>query len=686
MSTHPREAAPGRGRPSSGSPGRALRITIGQYTATGRKTANQDFHGAVVPQGGLLDTKGVALALADGISSSQVSQIASETAVAGFLADYYSTPDSWSVKTSVNRVIQAINAWLYTQTRNGPHRYNLDRGYVCTFTALVFKSTTGHLVHCGDARAYRVAGRSLEQLTEDHRRWVSGERSYLSRALGMGDFVELDYRTLDLEHGDTFLLATDGVYEYMDPRVVTGILHRDAGDLDRAARSIVDHALENGSEDNLTVQLARVEELPERELEELRGPAASLPFPPALRPRMEFDGYRIERELHHSSRSHVYLAVDLEAGCRVVLKTPSVDKRDDAAYLERFLMEDWVARRIDNVHVLRPWAPERRRNFLYIATEFVDGQTLAQWMTDHPEPDLEQVRDIVEQIARGLLALHRREMLHQDLRPQNILIDRQGTVKLIDFGSVRVAGVAEIGHLAAQPHILGTAQYTAPEYFLGEPGTTRSDLYSLGVIAYQMLGGGLPYGAAVARATSRTAQRRLRYRPLADGRRAIPAWVDGALRKAVHPVPDKRYAELSEFTHDLRVPNPEFLRDGRKPLIERNPTLFWQGLSLILAPLLLTPLPTHPALDTASDAAPPQTAPATGAVVRPALAGSRAVAEHPAPRQGGLDPFGAVSARHTLRRRRDRLGSAAADAAILSAHSRNDGVAVSAEVLRYFLS
>ena len=101
------------------------------------------------------------------------------------------------------------------------------------------------------------------------------------------------------------------------------------------------------------------------------------------------------------------------------------------------MMEEWVARRLDSPHVLKPRLRSRKRNHLYVVTEFIDGQTLTQWMIDHPRPDLETVRGMVEQIARGLRAFHRKEMLHQDLRPDNIMIDKTGTAKIIDFGSTR---------------------------------------------------------------------------------------------------------------------------------------------------------------------------------------------------------------------------------------------------------
>ena len=312
---------------------------------------------------------------------------------------------------------------------------------------------------------------------------------------------------------------------------------------------------------------------------------------------MLFDGYEILRDVHNSNRSHVYLALDTETKQQVILKVPSIDLRNDIDYLERFLMEEWVARRIDNAHVLKPCEQTRKRNYLYIVTEFIEGKTLTQWIIDNPSPHIETVRNIIKQIARGLRALHRLQMLHQDLRPNNIMIDNTGTVKIIDFGSVWVAGVAEIASTREHQHILGTAQYTAPEYFLGEAGTPRSDMFSLGVIAYQMLSGRVPYGTQVAKATSRAAQHKLVYASVLDDERTIPAWVDEAIRKAVHPNPYKRYDEISEFVHDLHQPNPAFLHKDRAPLLERNPVLFWKGLSLILFLIIVFLLTTHPSLN-----------------------------------------------------------------------------------------
>ncbi|MEM6709962.1 MAG: bifunctional protein-serine/threonine kinase/phosphatase [Pseudomonadota bacterium] len=565
----------------------ALRVGLGQYSSAGRKDTNQDFHGALLAEGSVNETKGIAIALADGISSSAVSRDAAEAAVTGFLNDYYSTPEAWSTKHSAMRVLEATNAWLHRQTQRTALRFDRNKGYVCTFSAVVLKSTTAHLFHVGDSRIYRLEDRTLEQLTSDHRYRVSDEESFLSRALGIESYVDIEYSELVLEVGATLLLTTDGVHEFLDERSMAEILTQPAPSLDATANRLVTAALEAGSYDNLTAQVVRIEALPERSATETYRQLNELPFPPALRPGEHFDGFKICRVLTVSARSSVFLAIDEASQQRVVLKVPSVDLRDDVAHLERFLLEEWIASRVDNPHVITAVRRTQPKRHIYQVTEYVDGATLTQWMRDNARPTLDQVRSIVKQIARALRALHRLEMLHQDLRPDNVLIDRHGTITVIDLGSAYVPGLEELGTRAQAQHMPGTPQYLAPEYFVGGHRSTRSDQFSLGVIAYQLLCGQLPYGADVARATSPAAQKRLRYRPLRGRNSELPPWIDLALEKATRIDPMHRYDEISEFVHDLETPSSRFLRQDQPPLIERNPVAFWQGLSATLALVIL---------------------------------------------------------------------------------------------------
>lgn len=564
-----------------------LKTSIGQYSDKGRKEINQDFHGALFPTGTDLQMKGIAIALCDGISSSKVSQIAAESTVKSFLTDYYCTSETWTVKTAGQRVIDATNSWLYSQTRRSQYGHDMDSGYVCTLCALVLKADSAHLFHVGDGRIHRVLGDSLEPLTTDHRIVLSADENYLSRAMGMAQDVEIDYRKIRLHPGDIFVLTTDGVHEYMDAQFVVETIRGHAQDLDLAAREIVAHAFDRGSVDNLTIQIVRIDAVPDGAAENILDASREISPPPLLDARQEFEGYRIVREIHANSRSHIYLAIDIETGAQLALKIPSIDLREDRDYLNRFVMEGWIAQRLNNAHVLAAAPQIRPHKFIYTTTEYVEGQTLAQWMRDNPNPELAVVRGIIEQIAKGLRAFHRKEMLHQDLRPENIMIDREGTVKIIDFGSTKVPGVIEARPDMQDEDMLGTLQYAAPEYFIGEPSTRRADYFSLGVIAYQMLTGKLPYGTQVSKIRTKAHLRKLRYLTASGSGNSIPQWVDTVLEKAVHPDPYKRYAALSEFLSDLGQANEAFYRQKPVPLLQRNPVAVWQVTSAILVLVVL---------------------------------------------------------------------------------------------------
>lgn len=568
---------------------KTLRVTLGQASLAGTHATNQDFHGALLPRGHQLASKGIALALADGISSSQVSQLASQTAVRSFLEDYYATSEAWSVRRAAERVLSATNAWLHAQTMGSDGRFEKDRGYVCTFSALILKGRDLHLIHVGDSRIYRLHPQALEQLTEDHRVRLSSTESYLGRALGAGPYVEIDYCGWEAEAGEIYLLATDGAYGHLHAEDIHAALREHPADLDAAATDLVSLARSRGSDDDATLQLLRIDELPASDAPHPQLRREGLSLPPTLAPRMEFEGFTILREMQVSARSHLHLAVDNNSGQQYVIKTPSVDLSQDADYLDRFVLEEWIARRIDSPHVIKTWPSDRPRTHLFVAMEFIDGQTLAQWMRDNPHPGLDSARSIIEQLAQGLQALHRREMLHQDLRPENVMIDHQGTVKLIDLATAHVEGLAEYHRDAlVSAAVPGTLQYTAPEYLLGEGGSPRSELFALAAITYQMLSGQLPYGLNAARVRTPQDLRSLRYVPLRHHRPDLPAWVDAVLAKALHPNPAKRQEVISEFIHDLKAPGAQFHQQRTTPLIERNPVLFWKCSTALLTLAVLT--------------------------------------------------------------------------------------------------
>jgi serine/threonine protein kinase len=536
-----------------------ISITVGQHSEAGRKSINQDAFGVCTPEEPLLSTKGIVAVIADGVSSSEAGDQASKAAVENFLNDYFSTPESWTVKTAGQKILSAMNSWLYGQ---GYHLYGTNKGLITTLSALVIKSTKAYLFHIGDSRIYRLRDGVLKCLTQDHRVQVSKEKQYLSRALGIELHVKIDYRELAVEEGDQFIFCTDGVYEYVtDNLILQSIIEND---LNQACEKISKIAFSNDSPDNLTCQIVRIDSLPKQDIEGFYQQLTELPFPPALSAGMILDGYKIIRELYASNRTQLYLAVDQETNKKVVLKTPSANFEDDPAYIDLFLHEEWVGKRINHPHVMKVYEHKKHRQFLYSAAEYIEGQTLRQWMNDHSKPSLTKVREIVKQIKNGLRAFHRMEMIHQDLKPENIMIDQHGTVKIIDFGSTKIAGLEEITTPLERTNLLGTKNYTAPEYLLGYSGSVQSDIFSLGVITYEILTGKLPY------------KNNQNYISACHYNSSIPIWIDNVLRTAVNSDPKKRYETPTEFIKALSQPTTQ-----ASSMLEKYPLTFWKRSAII---------------------------------------------------------------------------------------------------------
>jgi len=550
-----------------------LTINAGQYSEKGTKPSNEDACGIRTPDDTLLTSKGIAVAIADGVSSAEAGREAAEACIKGFLSDYYSTSESWTVKTSGQKVLGALNRWLYGRSQ-GIH--GSGQGMLTTFSAMVIKSTTAHLFHVGDTRIYRLRdGDELKCLTRDHQTWISSEKAFLSRAMGADLAVDIDYRSVPVEVGDVFFLTTDGVHEHISNQEIIALYQANKTHLEQAACNIVTRALEYGSPDNVTCQIVSIETLASQNEEEFYQHLTELPFPPSLENGQTIDAYKIIREIHASNRTQVYLALDNDTNDKVILKTPSVNFQDDAEYIDGFLHEEWAGKRINNSHVLKILEPKQQRRCLYYVSEYIEGQTLEQWINDHPQADITEVRPLIEQIVAGVRAFHRQEMLHQDLKPGNIMIDIHGTAKIIDFGSTKIAGIQEVNTPIERGTLLGTYDYAAPEYFEGYPGSNRSDLYSIAAITYEMLTGKLPYGKPL----SKRALKRVRYIPARQINPALPIWVDAALEKAVQLNPALRYERMSELISDLAKPNPDLVKK-EQPLLERNPVGFWRGLAI----------------------------------------------------------------------------------------------------------
>ena len=551
--------------------GSELRISYGGASLAGVRAVNEDAFAASPPDG----LRGAVAVIADGLSNGAQADRASQTAVTEFIDEYLATPETWTVKASAARVLNALNRWFCHHD-----------GMATTVSAVVAKGRTAHVFHVGDSRVQRFRNGELEQLTRDHRK-----QAMLTHALGMDLDLEVDYLAEDLAPGDIFVFTTDGVHDVLPRQRLREHVACAPGAeraLETVSRGVVDAALRRGSADNVSCLLMRIEGTPDEDIDEAHRRLTRQVIPPVLRPDARIDGYRVIRTLASGTRSHVSLVED-PSGRRLALKAPSESFAEDAVYLDGFVREEWIGKRVDHPGVMKI-LPRPDSRFLYYVAEHIEGRSLRQWMLDNPRPAIDDVRRLVGDIAKALRAFQRLQIVHRDLKPENVMIDRDGNAKIVDFGAAYVQGFDELDHAVRETHPVGSVGYVAPECLLGQPATHAADIYALGVVAYEMLAGALPYKRPLARDAKAYLDRP--YVPLAKaGRDDLPRWVDLVLAKATAQRPGGRYEALSELVTDLTRPNPALLRRaGTAPLLDRNPTLFWKLVSVILGTLLVLSL------------------------------------------------------------------------------------------------
>lgn len=572
-----------------------LKVCFGGYSTAGLKAENQDAFAALVPNNNDMIAKGVVATIADGVSSASRAADAAQVSVTQFINDYYATSDTWSTQKSASKVLTSLNQWLFSQTdaQNGD-----TQQWLTTFSALVIKSSTGYIFHVGDTRISVFRQNDIESITRDHNRRSRNGAAHvvLTRALGADPRLKVDVHQIDIKAGDIYILTCDGVHDFISSAAIQTKLKTlpavpSHEDLERVSKSIVDFSLEMGSDDNISCLLVYVGETPNRELAEIERDLLSKTIPPALKVGVKIDGYKVSKVIHASIRSHLYLVEQESDPIPKILKVPSENFADDILYLQGFMREAWIGERVNHRNVMKVQSAAPNSRFLYHVCEYIEGQTLGEWIHDNPNPSIAQVREILEQVIMALRTFQRLDLVHRDLKPDNIMIDAYGKVTLIDYGTVLVASLEENSNNVAESVPQGSLNYIAPETLLTMHADHKSDLFSLGVIAYEMLCGSLPYKPMVRAEVTFNNYNEFTYKSIKHLRNDLPLWLDLALKKATQADPALRYQAFSEFFADLSKPNVNALQEYKKqPIMERNPIQFWQGMSAILFVALIATL------------------------------------------------------------------------------------------------
>jgi len=554
-----------------------LVVAAGFASLTGPRAENQDFGGVHLGTALERARHGIVAAVADGVSGGKAGREAAELAVRALIEGFYAMPDTIGPARAMQAPLAAYNRWLYAQGRG-----EIMTSSASTFTALALRGRRAHLVHVGDSRAWRFSGGRLTCLTSDHVRPEPDLSHVLIRALGIESELRLDHADIELAEHDRLLLTSDGVHAALSPARIGAILAQNAS-AEASAQMLAEAAIEAGSGDNATAVLLDIVRLPAPDHDGILAGLSALSFVEPPRPGESIDGYAAECILSEGRHAVLLVATDREDGSRVVLKFPRREVLSERALRLAFAREMLLAQRITSPFVLaaQPVRPDRQ-TALYGVQPLLEGGTMSERM-ERGVPALKAGLDAAMKLTRGVAALHRIDVVHRDIKPDNVMLVAGGGIKLIDLGVARLPRVEDF----RIDEIPGTPGFMAPEQFEGNAGDALTDQFALGVTLYRWFTGKWPYGE------QEMFQRPRFGRPVPPSRHRpeIPSWLDDAIVTAIQPDRDARFGDVIELLRALEGGGSLELGPRRKlPLIERNPERFWQVVSALLCAGLIASL------------------------------------------------------------------------------------------------
>ena len=495
----------------------------------------------------------------------------------GLLADYYATPDTWEVQHALDKVLGAINRWLISQATT---RRDLA-GMSCTLSALVLRGQRYHLAHVGDSRIYRLRGDAFTQLTTDHVWDRPDMRHVLKRAVGLDSHLMADFAEGELQAGDVFVLVSDGVWEPLgDLGMHTALnLHRNPA---LAADELVRLAHKQGGQDNASAIVVRVDAVAEDNLRDHLAAERRLPVPPRLKPGTRLDDFEVLEVLHESRMSLLYKVRKRSDGRLWVLKTLPPLAANQPEFAAALIQEEWLAKKVIAHYFpqVLPLAADER-SALYYVMSWHAGATLQQHLDAGRHFSIAEATQTGIRLVKGLAALHRLNILHRDIKPDNLHLGEDGKLRILDFGVAASSSLHDTGGGA------GTPSFMAPELIAGGAATVQSELYAAGVTLYYLLTRKYPYGEIEPFQHPRFGDPvpPTRYRP------EIPQWLENLLLKAVAPEPKNRFETAEEMLLALEQGERRPLGAPRRtPLLARDPARVWQTLavfSIVLNVLLV---------------------------------------------------------------------------------------------------
>jgi serine/threonine protein phosphatase PrpC len=545
--------------------------------------------------------RGAIAVVADGVGGLQSGEVASKMAVEIAIATFQRINPANAPKQVLKQIFDTANLEIYEAGMSEPKGGRM----ATTLSVCIFRDRELFIGHVGDTRVYLVRQEQMRRLTDDHSytamqvklRLISEHeakasrlRSVLTRSLGAEPIVHFDFKRVKLMSRDRIVQCTDGLYCFMnDGELLEGV---DRLDMDEICPYLVSLAERRGTDDNLSAQVIQVDRLVEPKYDQpisiLKKTGGGQPVTMAteVKPGDIIDGrFEIEGVISRSGMASLFKAKDLETKRTVAVKIPYMQLESDPNSFARFQREEEIGELLNHPNILKfIKVPNKSRP--YIVTEYLEGKPLSTVLNEVRPLPIQDAVQIASYICGALGHMHENKVVHRDLKPQNIMICDDGTLRIIDFGIAKSTEMRRLTFAGFTP-AMGTPDYMAPEQVKGKRGDERTDIYSLGAVLYEMTTGSVPFEGPNPFIVMNA---RITGDPIAP--RKVNPEISEALEEiilhAMEREPHRRYHSAAAMKAELDDPETVKLTGRHHQLV--SPRIWkarWQGSRLVILSAVL---------------------------------------------------------------------------------------------------